>query len=464
MRRFISSTFLAAALLCSNSFAQDQQSLLAKSKRADKQGWIYVHVEGDAQHRGFQHGYLLAQEINEGVRNSRTAWQYESAMDWQWLTEKAAALFTAKIDKENLAELDGMAAGLKAASVPLTRNDLIAYNAIFELSWYWWPNEMKKIKDGPPVAVPESCSSFIATGNMTKDGNVVIGHNTMFNYEGAFPNVIMDIVPDHGNHIFWQIFPGWIHSGTDFFMTSAGLVGSETTIGGFEGFDEKGVPEFSRMRRATQDANSIDEWCRIMRAGNNGGYANAWLLGDINTKEIARLELGLKYVGFEKKKDGYFIGSNVAENQRILRFETNTQETDIRASSIARRVRWKQLMAENAGKIDLKLAKEFEADHYDTYLNKIRPDGRTLCGHYELDPEPAGPWPGVPYGCAGTMDGKVADAKMVRDLAMSARWGSSCGKNFDAAKFLTAHPQFDWMKDILKSRGSYPWVEFKAGE
>ncbi len=54
-----------------------------------------------------------------------------------------------------------------------------------------------------------------------------------------------------------QTQPGWIHSGTDFFITDAGLVGSETTIGGFHGFKEKAVPEFVRMRRATQDATTI---------------------------------------------------------------------------------------------------------------------------------------------------------------------------------------------------------------
>src|SRR6266576_562321 len=98
-----------------------------------------------------------------------------------------------------------------------------------------------------------------------------------------------------------------------------------------------------------------------MKHGNNGGYANAWLLGDIKTKEIARLELGLKYVGFEKKSDGFFLGSNVAEDRKILRLETERNDTDIRASSVARRVRWKQLMKEHSGKIDVELAKKFEA-------------------------------------------------------------------------------------------------------
>jgi hypothetical protein len=75
------------------------------------------------------------------------------------------------------------------------------------------------------------------------------------------------------------------------------LCNAETTIGNFFPFDEKGVPEFARMRSTTQYADNIDEWCEIMKKGNNGGYANAWLTGDINTNEIARLELGLKYYG-----------------------------------------------------------------------------------------------------------------------------------------------------------------------
>ena len=271
------------------------------------------------------------------------------------------------------------------------------------------------------------------------------------------------LLPEKGHRILMQTEAGLIHSGTDFFITDAGLVGSETTIGGFSSFDETGIPEFSRMRRATQDAGSIDEWCAIMKKGNNGGYANAWLIGDINAKEIARLELGLKYIGFERKKDGFFVGSNVAENLKILRFETVRNETDISHMGVSRKVRWNQLMKQFAGKIDSEKAKQFEADHYDTFLKQEIADGRTLCGHGELQREPAG-WPSVPYGPAGTLDAKVVDSKMAKNMSFVARWGSACGMAFDANKFLEDHPQFDWMKDILKSRPSQEWTLFKAGE
>ncbi len=288
--------------------------------------------------RGFQHGYLLAKEINDAIRASAAVWKYRTAMEWPWLVEKAKAMFVPRIDAENLAEIDGIAQGMGAAGVRTSREELVAYNGFIELIAYWWPLEKEKMQkdaekaktpsaSASPTARPESrlaandanasrkaCSAFIATGRMTADGRIVLGHNTMSGYADADFNIILDIQPDRGHRILMQGTPGWIHSGTDFFITDAGLVGAETTIGGFKGFDPAGIPEFVRMRRATQDAASIDQWCAIIRQGNNGGYANAWLLGDIKTNEIARLELGLKHVGFEKKTDGYFLGSNVAED------------------------------------------------------------------------------------------------------------------------------------------------------
>ena len=441
-----------------------QQAWLSKANRHEKAGWVYIHIEGAPRARGFQHGYLLAPEIKQAINATRADWEYLSATKWAWLLAKADALFARKIDPENLAELDGIAEGLQAAGVPSSRAEIIAYNAYLELGWYWWPQELKKIKDGKAKLGRQSCSSFIATGSMTADGGVVLGHNTMDGYHMAPANVILDIVPEKGHRIFMQASPGWIHSGTDFFITAAGLVGSETTIGDFDGFDAKGIPEFSRMRRATQDANSIDEWCAIMKRGNNGGYANAWLLGDVNSGEIARLELGLKYVGFEKKRDGYFIGSNIAEDPKVLRFETTSHDTDIRVSNIARRLRWKQLMSQQAGKIDLEAAERFEADHFDVYLGEEHPGERSLCGHWELESKPIQQWPTVPNGAWGTIDGKVVDAKMAKQMKFMARWGSACGLAFDAPKFLAAHPQFDWMKDILQSRPSEPWTPFAAGE
>ena len=145
-------------------------------------------------------------------------------------------------------------------------------------------------------------------------------------------------------------------------------------------------------------------------------------------------------------------------------WETSTNENDIRLANIARRVRWHELINDNRGKIDLATAQRFEADHYDPFLEKDHPGGRSLCMHYELDREFTDDWHGGPFVPTGTFDGKVVDTRMAKQMSFSARWGSACGTAFDAEAFLKRHPQFAWQRGILYSRGAQPWATFTAGE
>src|SRR5690242_310229 len=76
----------------SPSLSPDQQAWLSKAKRFERAGWIYLHIEGAPRPRGFQHGYLLAKEIAEGLKLTRLGWEHQSAMDWQWLIDRSTAL------------------------------------------------------------------------------------------------------------------------------------------------------------------------------------------------------------------------------------------------------------------------------------------------------------------------------------------------------------------------------------
>ena len=142
------------------------------------------------------------------------------------------------------------------------------------------------------------------------------------------------------------------------------------------------------MRRATQDAASIDEWCEIMKKGNNGGYANAWLLGDVNTSEIARLELGLKHVGFERTKDGYFVGSNIAEDSKILRLETNatrpTSATPHRPPGAMEAAH----EGERGQDRRSSTPRRSRATTSTPTSGEDRPGGRSLCAHWRRGPRP----------------------------------------------------------------------------
>ena len=53
---------------------------------------------------------------------------------------------------------------------------------------------------------------------------------------------------------------------------------------------------------------------------------------------------------------------------------------------------------------------------------------------------------------------------MAKRMSFAARWGTACGTPFVARKFLAAHPQFEWMSEVLKDRPGQPWAVFRAGE
>jgi len=319
-----------------------------------------------------------------------------------------------------------------------------------------------KIASLSTVTAPDHCSAFVATGSYTKDGRVVIAHNNWTNYlDGARWTIAFDIAPAKGYRILMDGLPGVIHSGDDFGVNSAGIVITETTITAFHGYDMNGVPEFVRARKAMQYGYSIDEVAQIFKEGNNGGYANDWLIADTKKNEIASLELGLKNVTLERKTDGYFVGSNYPINPKLTAEETTFPAKDMSVSGNARHKRWEQLMKENKGKIDIQMAQAFLADHVDSFTGKNEPSERTLCGHVENSSRGMGTWqPG--YGTAGAAQNKATDAEMAAKMSFTAAAGHACGADFIAAKHLQEHPALDWEKPELRDMKAYPWTTLKA--
>ncbi|MHC4462263.1 MAG: C45 family autoproteolytic acyltransferase/hydrolase [Planctomycetota bacterium] len=433
-----------------------EKEWLAKAYRVDRNGWTYLHIEGEPYERGFQRGFLTANEIDEFLKTTAYLLEFQTAKELDFFVEAAAKLFKKKVSREYVEEMKGMVAGMQRAGKKVTYEEMLFMNGFIDIWWYWWPKEKESIQGG--------CSAFIATGEATADGKIVMGHNSWASYALLrFCNIIVDIVPDKGHRILMQSWGPCIYSATDFFITSAGLIGTETTIGGFRGFNRKGTPVFERARRAMQYANSIDEWARIMIKNNNGAYANSWLLGDIKTSEIARLELGLKHHSLEKKTTGYISGSNITDNIKILREETKASYDDIRDRRVSRRERWKQLMKKHHGKIDVEIAKQLLADHYDVYLEKEKPSSRTICGHHELD-DGSIPASRGAYYPGGAIDGKVVDTDMAKNWQFWAKWGSSCDIGFDAKRFLEKHTQYDWLQGYLRDLPAGPWTIFPVEE
>ncbi|HEV2462736.1 MAG TPA: C45 family peptidase [Acidobacteriaceae bacterium] len=462
---------LLSAVVCfaAQSSSPSKEQRLAGSYRFQRGGWTYVHLQGTPRQIGFQHGYLLAPEIAEYFQVLKLESVHGTHRNWQFFRDAGRTILWPHIDSEYQQELQGIAAGVAARGVKLDLWDILAMNGQQGLVEYyvpWLDHQKHSANAASDPKAPGNCSAFIATGSYTKDGKIVIAHNNWSSYaEGSRWVIVFDIVPTHGHRILMDGAPGLIDSADDFGVNDAGIMIAETTISGFIGWDSNGIPEFVRARKAMQYSNSIDDYVAIMRKGDNGAYANDWLIGDRKTGEIAYLELGLKHTPLWRKKDGYFISSNFARDPALIRDETEGYDPADKASSPnARHVRWQQLMQADKGKIDVSIAEQFLSDHEDSFLHEQKADSRSLCGHVDTAKEGVAVWGWGPYFPGGAVQGKATDSDMAAHMSMVARAGHPCGENFYAKPFLAAHPEYDWEASILKNMPSGPWTTFTSGE
>jgi Phospholipase B len=449
-------------------------SRLAKAYRFQRGGWTYVHLEGSPSDVGFQHGYLLAPEIADALEAIKLFDTHQTQRDWEFFRQTAREMLWPHIDAEYQQELQGIADGVKAHGVDLDVYDIVALNAFEEVPDYYvpWLNKREKSEKAPKLAAPGNCSAFIATGAYTKDHQIVIAHNNWTSYlAGERWVIVFDILPQNGQRILMDGFPGVITSDDDFGVNAAGIMITETTITQFEGWDPNGKPEFVRSRKALQYAQSIDDYVRIIKEGNNGGYANDWLIGDRKTGEIAYLELGLKNTPLWRTKDGYFVSSNFPRDPKLIQEETSGFDPNDRSSSMnARHARAEELMQQAKGKIDVQTAEQFLSDHVDSFAytplssEKPQPDERSLCGHVDRSPQGVKEWGWNPYNPGGAVQGKATDSKMAANMSFVARAGHPCGADFLAADFLERHPEFSWQKPLLHDMKAGPWTVFQAGQ
>jgi hypothetical protein len=446
------------------SLAQ-QDARLAKASREDRSGWINVHLEGAPSTIGFQHGYLLAREIDTTIRASAFWLEHETPYKWSFYRQAAKNFLWAHVDQEYRDEIDGIVAGLHAKGLHYDRYDITAFNALEELAFYYVPQLMDAVKahSGDNKA-PGNCSAFIATGSFTRDGKIVMGHNNWTEYIwGQHWNVIADIVPTKGHRFIMDCMPGFLHSGDDFVISASGILITETTITQFKGFDSTGIPEFVRARKATQYANSIDDVIRIFVTGNNGGYANDWLIGDIKTNEVAKLELGLKNHQVWRSKDTAMIGSNFASDPKLIAEETTFDAKDPGTSPNARKTRMESyVITDLKGKLDDETGRQVEGDHIDATTNAIGHNRHVVCGHIEEDPDGCPEWDCKPFDPMGAVQGKVTTAAMAAKLQLWAHMGHPCGQSFIGETFYKAHPEWAWQSKYLKNMYAWPWAKFEG--
>lgn len=450
--------------------------------RSEENGWIKINVKGSPREIGVAHGMLLHNEIREVIDTMEFTVPHYYGFTREDLANIISTIYKDTIkEKYNdiFIEMEGIVAGANKKGANVNFDDILLWNCWYSLDYISGgfkkiimnhPNLKEKYGDFYAGNIEpkrgggrDRCSGFIAVGDWTHDGKIVCAHNTFDNFiDSQNCNIMMTLKPHNGNSFIMQCAPGQICSGTDYYVTSNGFIVTETTIGGFEAFEVRD-PVCVRIRKAVQYSKKLDDFVTILKDGNGGDYANSWLIGDIKRNEIMRIELGLRFVNVEKKKNGYFIGFNAPYDPKIRNIEChNTGMYDIRRHQGARQVRLAQLMKEHKGKIDEKIGQDILADHYDVYLNKVNPCSRTCCSHYELDQREFCSQIGrpLPYQARGAVDGIVSSTRLARRMGLCARWGNSCGMPFIAKEYVERNIQFEEEGKYLKDRPTQPWTIF----
>jgi hypothetical protein len=431
----------------------------------EKNGWKYISIKGKPKERGYAYGYLCAKDFKEIQKLLNFLMLEAYGIEWNYFIDEITKDFRELTEKEFpelFEEMVGITNGLIAAGCKTNINEIIAWNFYCSIPyWYSTRSDSHFAKEG---GAKEHCSAFMAVGDWTEDGTIVCAHNSFADFvDGQYAYIILDIKPEKGHRMIMQTSPCWIWSGTDFFITSKGIIGTETTIGGFFPY-EKRYPIGYRIRKAMQYGNTLDEYCEILLKENSGDYANSWLFGDINSNEILRIELGLEFHNIERTKNGYFIGFNAPYDERIRNLEVvNSGFYDIRRHQGARLVRLGDLMDKHKGKINIDIAKKIISDHFDVYLEKDdNPCSRTVCSHYDLDAREYMSDPGrpKPFAPRGATDGIVCDSSMAKKMTFIARYGNSCGTSFIKDEFCKKHRQYYKFCPYLKDRPTQPWTEF----
>jgi len=411
-----------------------------KTRRHSSLKWIHLIISGSPYDRGYQHGKQVAhlfpriKTIISFLVKEHFKISYHA---YETTTTKIIKPQIKHLYPEFFEEIRGIAKGSHTSI-----DFIIAWNSLLSMYSYYKQTQ-----------TPQRCSAFIACGQYTKTGEIVMAHNTHSDYATApLGNIILTIIPEKGHTIKMQTYPGFIASGTDWFLTTAGIMGCETTISKTSYTAKFGAPYFCRIRHAMQYANTLNEYTQSLLHNNAGDYACSWLLGNTHNNTIMLCEIGLNVQHIEETNDGVYYGANSVMDPAFRSMETTDQShEDLETSSGARTMRLHALLETHfRGKIDIASAKAILADHYDVYTSTPNSaNARTICKHGETAEAPK------PYGCS---DGKVVDSTMAKKMEFWGRLGSSCGRTFDAKDFIAENPEYAHWKQVLVDIKSHTWV------
>ena len=354
---------ISPALFPSNSALNDENNseIISSGQyeggyRYNMQGWVYIHVEGEPYERGYQYGYLASAEIIEMIqrwsqfghnvklmklfviKNLPKNYDKLSEQWWNICRLKAMNTFIKQVPEEYKQEMEGMADGIKArGGIVFGRDieyeDIVASQFVQDIQYTiskkpfkgFHPvrgllSGLRDIFSGAILNPNGHCNAFIATGDATSNGGIVVSHATIFpNYIAERCNFIVDVKPSEGYRFMMTCPPGSLWSQEDWYQNDQGIVITETELylqGPWK--TRRTIPKGVRSRKAIQYSDSIDEVIQNLKKGNNGVIPNEWLIGDKKTGEIASYQQALYNTPIKRTFNGYYWSCNLPHDVKVL--------------------------------------------------------------------------------------------------------------------------------------------------
>jgi len=333
--------------------------------RYNAQGWIYLHIEGRPYERGYQHGYLLAAEIvdhierwsnvihngpiygNKYIDHSSAKYEELSNKWWDFCRSRISKIYWDRTPEEYQSEMKGIADGVKNRGWQVHGRDvdyidILAINHMFEYmtrfdtrskSFHPLKDLFNTIKGFIPMGTTEDgfiksfleapkadrCNGFIATGDATTQGQIVAAQGIRCGgwwypyYVAQRWNVVIDIIPSDGYRFQMQSCPGYIWSDANYYQSEEGIIIMDTTL--TQGlWKDSGYSMVIRTRLAIQYSSSLDEALDNLMYKNDGLWTASYLIGDTESGEIARLDLGLYAYDIWRTFDGFYEIDNNAKS------------------------------------------------------------------------------------------------------------------------------------------------------
>ena len=120
--------FIALLLAVSATAFAASDPRLSNAYKFNEGGWTYVHLQGTPEQVGFQHGYLLAREIEDNVHVYMVTAPKLDKRPWSFFRDAGKTVLWPHLDSEYQEELKGIAEGLKAQGSTIDLWDIVALN------------------------------------------------------------------------------------------------------------------------------------------------------------------------------------------------------------------------------------------------------------------------------------------------------------------------------------------------